>query len=144
MKERRRFSWSGSWRTRVNTRMLGATSALPVASVDGNSPGKLRGSRHFCREWFASRTPRTCSPQQEIAPSLRGWRRFIDAKARGLARDYRVVAGSPLFDPEWYLRTYPDVATSGMDAAEHYLRFGANESRDPGPKEHARPSASLG
>jgi hypothetical protein len=24
MKERRRFSWSGSWRKRVNTRMLGA------------------------------------------------------------------------------------------------------------------------
>jgi hypothetical protein len=40
MKERRRFSWSGSWRKRVNTRMLGATSALPVASVDGNSPGE--------------------------------------------------------------------------------------------------------
>jgi hypothetical protein len=32
----------------------------------------------------------------------------------------------------------------GMDAAEHYLRFGANEGRDPGPKEHARPWASLG
>ena len=57
----------------------------------------------------------------------------IDAKTRDLALDYRVVAGAALFDPEWYLRTYPDVADAGMDAAEHYLHFGAAEGRDPGP-----------
>jgi SAM-dependent methyltransferase len=109
--------------------MLGATSALPVAFVEnGLLPAQLERARR----------------SRKLPPSLRGWRRFIDAKTRGLARDYRLVASSPLFDPEWYLRTYPDVATSGMDAAEHYLRFGANEGRDPGPKEHARPWASLG
>ena len=40
---------------------------------------------------------------------------------------------SPLFDPEWYRRTYPDVAEAGADPAEHYLAFGALEGRDPGP-----------
>jgi hypothetical protein len=69
----------------------------------------------------------------ELPPSLRGWRRLVDAKARALTLDYRVVAGSALFDSEWYLRTYPDVVDAGMDAVEHYLRFGAAEGRLPGP-----------
>jgi Methyltransferase domain len=69
----------------------------------------------------------------ELPPSLRGWRRLVDAKTRALALDYRVVAGSALFDSEWYLSAYPDVADAGMDAAEHYLRFGAAEGRAPGP-----------
>lgn len=38
-----------------------------------------------------------------------------------------------LFDPEWYLATYPDIADSGVDPAEHYLRHGAAEGRDPSP-----------
>jgi SAM-dependent methyltransferase len=37
----------------------------------------------------------------ELPPSLRGWRRLVDAKTRALALDYRVVAGSALFDSEW-------------------------------------------
>ena len=61
----------------------------------------------------------------ELPPSLRGWRRLVDAKTRALADDYRVVAGSALFDSEWYLTTYPDVADAGMDAVEHYVRCGA-------------------
>jgi SAM-dependent methyltransferase len=69
----------------------------------------------------------------DLPRSLRGWRRLTDPKTRDIALDYRVVAGSALFDQEWYLRTYPDVEAARMDAAEHYLRFGAAEGRDPGP-----------
>jgi hypothetical protein len=69
----------------------------------------------------------------ELPPSLRGWRRLVDPKTRALADDYRVVAGSALFDSEWYLTTYPDVADAGMDAVEHYVRCGAAEGRAPGP-----------
>lgn len=39
-------------------------------------------------------------------------------------------------DEEWYLRTYPDVAKSGMTARQHYERFGRTEGRlgrAPGP-----------
>ena len=36
---------------------------------------------------------------------------------------------NPDFDPEWYVRHYPDVAASGMNPADHYLRFGALEGR---------------
>lgn len=39
----------------------------------------------------------------------------------------------PLFDAAWYLGQYPDVASSGVDPLEHYLRWGACEQRDPNP-----------
>ncbi len=40
---------------------------------------------------------------------------------------------SILFDADWYLSTYKDVADSGLDPAVHYLEYGAREGRDPGP-----------
>lgn len=36
-----------------------------------------------------------------------------------------------LFDSFWYLMTYPDVADAGMDAIEHFVRFGVTEKRNP-------------
>lgn len=48
-------------------------------------------------------------------------------------RDARVIAGSGLFDADWYLRTYPDVAAIAMPPIQHYLKHGARELRDPGP-----------
>lgn len=45
----------------------------------------------------------------------------------------KLIQASPFFDPDWYLRTYPDVAVSGLSPAEHYLRFGQMLGRDPGP-----------
>ena len=47
------------------------------------------------------------------------------------------VTGSPiqaislLFDPEWYLATYPDVAAAGLDPIRHFFEDGAREGRDP-------------
>ena len=38
-----------------------------------------------------------------------------------------------LFDAEWYLANYPDVATAGHDPFLHYVSIGAAEGRDPGP-----------
>ncbi|MGD9945297.1 MAG: glycosyltransferase [Burkholderiaceae bacterium] len=45
-----------------------------------------------------------------------------------------LVRRSGLFDSAWYLEHYPDAARSGMDPIEHYLRMGARQLRDPGPK----------
>lgn len=38
-----------------------------------------------------------------------------------------------LFDPAWYLRTYPDVAAAGASAWSHFVRAGEAEGRSPGP-----------
>lgn len=42
-----------------------------------------------------------------------------------------VIRRSIYFDRVWYLEKYPDVAASGIDAAEHYARFGWREGREP-------------
>ena len=44
-----------------------------------------------------------------------------------------VIANTPLFDREWYLRTYPDAGTSGLSPEMHYARLGAFMGYDPGP-----------
>lgn len=41
-------------------------------------------------------------------------------------RKYRAM-----FDADWYLEQYPDVAKSGMEPYEHYLHFGKKEGRHP-------------
>lgn len=64
------------------------------------------------------------------------FRRFSLLFRRGHARrnPYAdVVRCSPLFDENWYVRTYPDIEYSGIDPAFHYLAHGGLEGRDPGP-----------
>lgn len=41
---------------------------------------------------------------------------------------------SGLFDADWYRARYPDVDLSGMDPADHYLRYGHRMLRDPSPQ----------
>jgi hypothetical protein len=45
-----------------------------------------------------------------------------------------LVMNSGLFDPEWYLRTYSDVADAGIDPLQHYMGIGWRQGRDPGPE----------
>jgi O-antigen biosynthesis protein len=47
---------------------------------------------------------------------------------------YDEILRSVLFASGWYLDKYPDVAAAGVDPLQHYLRHGAAEGRDPGPK----------
>ena len=44
-----------------------------------------------------------------------------------------LIRGCGLFDADWYMRTYPDVADGGMEPALHYLHHGATDLRNPGP-----------
>lgn len=47
------------------------------------------------------------------------------------AGERELVVGSGFFDPEYYLKTYPDVAESKCDPVDHYLQHGALEGRRP-------------
>lgn len=42
-----------------------------------------------------------------------------------------IIRNSEFFDAEWYLTNNPDVATSGMDPAYHYLMYGPKGGRNP-------------
>jgi glycosyltransferase involved in cell wall biosynthesis len=40
---------------------------------------------------------------------------------------------TPLFDRDWYLRSYPDVRQSGFDPFLHFVSSGDRDGRSPGP-----------
>ncbi|HKY39096.1 MAG TPA: hypothetical protein VJN18_24325 [Polyangiaceae bacterium] len=62
-------------------------------------------------------------------------RRKGRTERENLRRHIELLAASGLFDRNWYLAAYPDVARAGgIDPAQHYLRYGADEGRDPGPR----------
>lgn len=48
-------------------------------------------------------------------------------------QDCLLIANSQYFDGEWYLEKYEDVKASGMNPLLHYIEFGWNEMRNPGP-----------
>ena len=43
----------------------------------------------------------------------------------------KYLRDSGLVDPYYYFKNYPDVISGGMTAADHYLRYGAQEGRNP-------------
>lgn len=53
---------------------------------------------------------------------------------RKLKNQAEQLSSTHYFDENWYLKTYPDVAESEANPAEHYLKFGAQEGRNPGPE----------
>ncbi|WP_322062762.1 glycosyltransferase [Paraburkholderia sp. J63] len=66
-------------------------------------------------------------------------RRAADVTAvRGLDKrvrdDLLIIKKSGLFDAEWYMRQYSDLASLGIDPHLHYLLHGAAEGRNPGPR----------
>ena len=73
---------------------------------------------------------RTFAPLQALARP-RGKRKSDKSEKRKLEQDIALIQSSGLFNAEWYLKAYPDVAKEGVDPLEHYLRYGAAEGRNP-------------
>lgn len=59
------------------------------------------------------------------------WDRRSARRYKQDLEDERLLGESGLFDTDWYLRQYPDVAEAGENAVRHYLLHGAIEGRDP-------------
>jgi GT2 family glycosyltransferase/glycosyltransferase involved in cell wall biosynthesis len=55
---------------------------------------------------------------------------YMDPKNIWLAHR---IGTSRLFDRDWYLRNYPDISRRGVDPIVHFLKYGAQEGRNPGP-----------
>jgi hypothetical protein len=56
---------------------------------------------------------------------------FADRKKQiRMSEELKLLRTSALFDPIWYLNTYPDVR---INAAQHYISYGASEGRNPHP-----------
>lgn len=48
-----------------------------------------------------------------------------------LPKQLAMLEATPFFDADWYLAQYPDVAKSGINPAEHFIKFGAIDGRHP-------------
>jgi hypothetical protein len=59
--------------------------------------------------------------------------RCLPPSRRAYREELRLIAGSGLFDARWYLQRYPDVAQAWIDPLDHFVRYGSQEDRDPGP-----------
>lgn len=122
---------------------------------------ELAASRSETQAWRAraealqnSRTWRATAPLRRVAGVLRGGVNapgvtncdIIPAESMEAERSapvepsygapgskpYEKILASGLFDKDWYLSQYSDVAQAGIDPIEHYLTAGAAERRQPG------------
>jgi GT2 family glycosyltransferase/2-polyprenyl-3-methyl-5-hydroxy-6-metoxy-1,4-benzoquinol methylase len=60
-------------------------------------------------------------------------KQYINALRYQFNSDYKIINRSGLFDRNYYLTRYPDVAEAGVDPLVHYLDVGWQEQRDPNP-----------
>ncbi|WP_134643068.1 glycosyltransferase [Pseudaestuariivita atlantica] len=99
-------------------------------------------SRNVSREEVTVLTARTERLREDLAQAEGRVRHLMQLllAERGIATEpaanshdeaYRVIVAAGVFDPAWYLDTYPEVAEAGIDPLEHYLEFGVVEGRRP-------------
>lgn len=109
-------------------------SVVSVASETRPLPGKIRrGSETEVRRLASLRRADYDGRLPAKYAGLRWWLPWRRKELRRLRGAYRLIAGSPLFDAEWYLAQNPDVAKRSDDPVLHYICFGAREGRAPGP-----------
>ncbi|MDQ7733402.1 hypothetical protein QT231_11890 [Halomonas sp. SpR1] len=84
------------------------------------------------------------SKDQERLKSLITWLRaharrqaraaYSNAESKTLQDQIKLLEKSELFDADWYLEQYKDVAKANINPAEHFIKFGAIEGRNPSPR----------
>lgn len=52
---------------------------------------------------------------------------------RSVKSDIKALEETGLFQPDWYLATYPEAAESSLSPIEHYVRVGEKKGFDPNP-----------
>lgn len=78
------------------------------------SPSPLLNVRHYDAHW----------------PDRQGVNRLLHF---GLCAHFTGFSPSPWFDADYYLRSYPDVGRTAIDALVHFQRWGWREGRNPLP-----------
>ncbi|WP_243838943.1 hypothetical protein [Aeromicrobium yanjiei] len=79
--------------------------------------------------------------RSESVSGVRGWlkRRQLSTMPRTEEDDaLAVLRSSSLMKGAWYLTRYPEVVSTGLSPALHYLRVGAAQHKDPGPAFNTR------
>lgn len=125
------FSNSGSYR-------LGRALTFPVRVMkryfvsNGSEPASVSKGIDRVEDVFSALEPKNEAGTQErhsLIDSLNV------AQAAAKATEIEAFPGftQVLFDADWYVDQNQDVAQSGVDPLQHYLRLGAKEGRSPHP-----------
>jgi hypothetical protein len=107
---------------------VSASTKVPARKRRGAAAAPTKGRPQLVRGAKPRSRNQPWSPVQKLASFVRG------SQALELDRAVALIETSSLFDPDWYLMSYPDVAASGADPARHYLQFGWRENRNPSPE----------
>ncbi len=101
---------------------------------------QARAEQERLAEQLSASRGSTSVPGPGHAPQRRprSWRARLLRRERGRQHDIQLLYASGLFDADWYLAEYPDVANTGADPAEHFLLHGGFEGRNPGPEFNTR------
>lgn len=113
---------------RVSEYSLTQSAATHVRSALGGTRANYQAAASAWHQQARSRyLPRYPNQRPFVAPlSLcRGTPSAVKENQR------QQLLRSPLFNGDYYLERYPDVAAAGVDAVDHYLKFGGAEGRDP-------------
>ncbi|MFM0438531.1 glycosyltransferase [Paraburkholderia strydomiana] len=71
--------------------------------------------------------------RSDAQPLLEAVNDAAERRKKRLAEDREVIVESGLFDVDYYLTKYPDVANANIDALDHYVEWGGTEGRRPHP-----------
>lgn len=147
-------------RLAAETERLTARHAAETADLAAAMTAELATERRLAAERIAAAKKTATRLQQEVNRlraeaadrerlrqvqlKLRDWQlAWVTGKPRFgkragpsggvFAEELAAVAQSPLFDAGWYGSAYPDLQDSPLPPAEHFLRHGLFEGRNPGP-----------
>lgn len=117
--------------TELTRLLLKRESDLERTQADAaEAQRQLAGTNERLSKIMASRSWRATRPLRYLGRLLSGQ---VGEPGRDREHAITLVSQSGLFDADWYLGEYPDVAQGGVSPLEHFMRFGAFESRNPGP-----------
>jgi CDP-glycerol glycerophosphotransferase len=95
----------------------------PDIATSGTNP-----FRHFIEHGKGEgRAPAPAAPKAKSVVA-----KVDDAIANN--QEIELIRHSGFFDPAWYLKKNPDVASVGMSPLRHFTRYGWKELRDPSPQ----------
>jgi hypothetical protein len=102
-------------------------------NLDKQKTRDIRGMENIIRDYRSYLTKLKSSWHWTITGPLRSIARYMERrrKKRDMRDQIKQLLASGLFDEEWYINYYPDVANDGVDPVEHYIRHGAMEYRNP-------------
>lgn len=114
-------------------KMLPAKHYLKYGWKEGRNPSQLFNGNNYLSRYDDVRKANVCPLVHYETLGKKEGRIYEISKNHISLSDPKIIKKSALFDENWYLKTYPNVAKEEIDPAEHYLKYGWKEGYNPSP-----------